>query len=114
MRGAARVTLAWGLLLAALTCVQLAFFVSTTELALLGGAASFMLVLAALMLIPGRRRALLSLPDLSWATVATIVGAGLACAGVAVGSWLFLPGLGLLVVGLGGVGRELLAQRRGA
>jgi hypothetical protein len=49
----------------------------------------------------------------SYATVAVAVGAAIAVIGVPFGAWLYLPGLGLLVVGLGGVVHELRVERSG-
>jgi hypothetical protein len=51
-------------------------------------------------------------PDLSLASVMVAVAVAMLVIGALVGPWLVLIGAGALVIGLGGVARELLAQRR--
>ena len=46
------------------------------------------------------------------ASVLVAVGIALLVVGAILGPWLDLIGAGALVLGAGGVGRELLAQRR--
>lgn len=59
----------------------------------------------------GTARRLERVPDLSMATPMVAIGLGLILIGTTVGPWLELIGLGLLILGLGGLVRELRAQR---
>ncbi len=52
------------------------------------------------------------LPDLSYSIIAVAIGAAMMLNGVAFGLWLVLIGAGIVVFGLGGLVRELLAERR--
>jgi hypothetical protein len=99
------VLLVWAGMLAVLAVVLLAWTRSALENGLLFGAAAVTLLLAALALLARepRRRVV---PDLSLATAVTAVGAGLAVAGSAFGTWLVLIGAGVLVIGLAGLVRE--------
>ena len=54
------------------------------------------------------------LPDNSYATVLVAVGVVMVGLGLLFGQWLYLIGAGVVVLGLGGIGRELLASRRSA
>jgi hypothetical protein len=54
------------------------------------------------------------LPDNSYATVLVAVGVVMVALGLLFGQWLYLMGAGVLVLGLGGIGRELIASRRSA
>jgi MYXO-CTERM domain-containing protein len=108
------VTLAWGLLLAALLALQFLFPTQLTTWELTGGAAGATLLLALVLYGLRRRRAeprALEVTDTSYATVAAALGAAIAIMGSAFGKWLYLPGLGLLVLGVAGIVRELLAER---
>jgi peptidoglycan/LPS O-acetylase OafA/YrhL len=120
VKGGALVLAVWGLLLV-LNAVLMAtvFGENPTSVLLLGGAgAACMLVGAALWLWRGRapgedpdeaRR----VTDASMA--AALAGAALALMllGTQYGAWLVLIGAGLLALGLGGLVRELHAERRG-
>jgi hypothetical protein len=100
--------LVWALFLAAFTAIQLFFMHESYSYGLLGGAALVTALLGSLLLIrprpagEGARR----VPDLSYPTVLVGVGAALALVGLAFGSWLYLPGLGVLLFGLGALLRE--------
>jgi hypothetical protein len=99
------VFLVWAAFLGALALVLLAWTQSALMNGLLFGAAAgtMLLALLALRAREPRRRIV---PDLSLATALTAVGAGLAVAGSAVGTWLVLIGAGMLVLGLAGLLRE--------
>lgn len=105
----------WGVFLSALTGVGAIFFgKGVEEPALLGGAAAFILVLAFLLAVT--RRSLQvegggTDPDTSPATVWLACSVGLTVLGAALGPWLAFIGGGMTIVGIGGVVRELRAQR---
>jgi peptidoglycan/LPS O-acetylase OafA/YrhL len=106
--------LVWAGLLAGLTCLQFVFTTNPYYWATLGGAALATALLAGYYLWRPPLRAEEYVPDSSYATVAVAVGAAIAVVGVPFGPWLYLPGLGLLVVGLGGLVHELRVERRRA
>lgn len=105
----------WGIFLSVLAGVGAVFFdKGVEEPALLGGAAAFILVLTLLLAIS--RRSLQGEgggadPDGSPATVWLALSVGLAVLGAALGPWLAFIGGGMTIVGIGGVVRELRAQR---
>jgi hypothetical protein len=106
--------LVWALFLAGLTAAQLVFMREAYSYGLLGGAALATLILALFLLArrrPGDGERFV--PDLSYATVALGVGAAAAVIGTPFGTWLVLPGLGLLALGAGGLVREYRGVRRG-
>jgi hypothetical protein len=105
--------LVWAGLLAGLTCLQFVFSKNPYYWATLGGAALVTALLAGYYLWRPPLRAEEYVPDSSYATVAVAAGAAVAVVGVPFGPWLYLPGLGLLVVGLGGLAHELRVERRG-
>jgi hypothetical protein len=104
----------WGVLLSVLAGVGVIFGTSVSTPALLGGAGAFALVLA-LALAVTRRSVQVegggTDPEGSPATVWLALSLGLMMAGVALGPWLVLIGGGMTLVGIGGVVRELRAQR---
>lgn len=105
---------AWGCLLAGLAGLLAAFPFDALAVALLGGAAASMLLLALLMLptAPNRESSeAQAIPDLSLATA--LAGIALCClvVGAEVGLWLVLIGGGLLMLALAGLIRERRAQR---
>lgn len=116
------VLIAWGGLLLAFAAVLLGAFEQTVpELALLSGAGTASLLSGVVMAIVDQRRGpretpglqpgeSLRLTELSMATVAVCVGIAMIAVGTAVGPWLELIGGGVVVVGLGGLVRELLAE----
>lgn len=105
----------WGVFLSALTGVGAVFFdKGVEEPALLGGAAVFILVLAFLLAISRRSVQVEgggADPDGSPATVWLACSIGLTVLGAALGPWLAFIGGGMTIVGIGGVVRELRAQR---
>jgi hypothetical protein len=103
--------LVWAAMLAALTAIQFIFSTNPYYWATLGGAALATVLFAAYYLWRPPLREAEYVPDSSYATVAVAIGAAVAVAGVPFGPWLYLPGLGLLVVGLGGVVNELRVER---
>ena len=107
--------LVWSLFLAGLTAAQLVFMRETYSFGLLGGAA-LATVLLGVFLFARRERAVGDgqrfVPDLSYATVALGLGVAAVAVGVPFGTWLVLPGLGLLGLGAGGLAREHRAERR--
>lgn len=105
----------WGVFLSVLTGVGVIFFgTSVSTPALLGGAGAFALVLA-LGLAVTRRSVQVegggTDPEGSPATVWLALSLGLMMAGVALGPWLVFIGGGMTLIGIGGVVRELRAQR---
>lgn len=105
----------WGVFLSVLTGVGAVFFdKGAEEAALLGGAAAFVLVLAFLLAVT---RCSVQVegggtdPDGSPATVWLACSIGLTVLGAALGPWLAFIGGGMTIVGIGGVVRELRAQR---
>jgi hypothetical protein len=107
--------LVWTLFLAGLTAAQLMFMQESYSYGLLGGAALATLLLGLFLVARRRRRGEGErfVPDLSYATVALGVGGAMAVIGTPFGTWLVLPGLGLLALGAGGLIRESRAERRG-
>jgi hypothetical protein len=105
----------WGVFLSVLTGVGAVFFdKGVEEPALLGGAAAFILVLAFLLAISRRSVQVEgggTDPDASPATVWLACSIGLTVLGAALGPWLAFIGGGMTIVGIGGVVRELRAQR---
>jgi hypothetical protein len=102
--------LVWALFLAALTLVQFAFMAEPFSYGLLGGAA-LVVGLLAIGLFARRRPSgepPRAVPELSYPAVALAVGSALALLGIPFGQWLWLPGLGLLALGVGG----LVLERR--
>ena len=119
MKGGALVLLVWSLLLAVNTAVMAAVFnENPTSVWLLGGAAAAT-ALVALGLWLRRRRAEGEDPDVERpvtevSMASALVGTALALMllGAQFGLWLVLIGGGLLLAGVGGVTRELRAERR--
>ena len=118
MRRRAAPAIAWGTWLGALTAIQLAFGFWGWESYTLLGVAAFGTLLFGVWLHrargPDTQVDYRSLPDTSWATVGAAVGAAVAVVGAIWGPWLVLPAAGVCVLGLAGVAREVLAERRGA
>jgi hypothetical protein len=104
--------LLWAGLLTGLTAAQLAFMREPYSYGLLGGAALATFLLGLALSARRPREAEKAVPELSYATVAFGIGAALAVIGAPLGPWLFLPGLGLLALGAGGLVREYRAGRR--
>jgi hypothetical protein len=105
----------WGAFLSVLTGVGVIFFgTSVSTPALLGGAAAFALVLA-LALAVTRRSVQVegggTDPEGSPATVWLALSLALMTVGATLGLWLVFIGGGMTLIGIGGVMRELRAQR---
>jgi hypothetical protein len=106
MKGAPLVLLAWALLLAMNTTVLVVLGGDALEIALLGGAAAGVAVLAVLAAWRRRSDAVRTLPDLSLpSALAAMAVAGLVV-GSELGTWLILIAGGLLALALGGLVRE--------
>ena len=103
----------WAALLGGLTTLQFVFSTNPYYWSSLGGAAAATAALAGYYLWRPPLQPVEYVPELSYATVAVGAGAAVAVIGVPFGPWLYLPGLGLLVVGLAGVVHELRVERRG-
>jgi hypothetical protein len=114
MRAEWLVTLIWAALNAVLLGLQFVFPTHVEAWELTGGVVGSLLVLAAILWLLRRRGEppLRRVPDTSYATVCAAIGVAIAIVGLAFGPWLYLPGIGLLVLGLAGIGRELVAARR--
>jgi hypothetical protein len=106
VKGAPLVLLAWALLLAVHTTVLVALGGDTLEVALLGGAAAGVAVLALVAAVRRHAEVARAVPDLSPpAALAAVAVAGLVV-GSELGMWLLLISGGLLVLALGGLVRE--------
>jgi hypothetical protein len=106
VKGPPLVLLAWALLLAVHTAVLVALGGDTLEVALLGGAAAGVAVLALVVALRRRDEAPRAMPDLSPpAALAAVAVAGLVV-GSELGMWLLLISGGLLVLALAGLVRE--------
>jgi uncharacterized membrane protein len=106
VKGAPLVLLAWALLLAVHTTVLVALGGDTLEVALLGGAAAGVAVLALVVALRRRDAGPRAVRDLSPpAALAAVAVAGLVVASE-LGMWLLLISGGLLVLALGGLVRE--------
>ena len=105
----------WGVFLAVLTAVGVIFFgTSVSTPALLGGAAAFAIVLALGLAVT--RKSLQTDgggtdPEGSPASVWLALSLALMAMGAALGPWLAFIGGGMTAIGVGGVVRELRAQR---
>ena len=104
----------WGLLLAILAVLHFAFDVRGMQIALSAGATAAVLVLGGLLAARRPHEHARLLPENSYATVMLAVGVVMVAAGLLFGQWLYLMGAGLVVLGGGGVARELRAARRSA
>lgn len=104
----------WALLLAALVVTQFAFAPDTIQWALPFCVVAALLVLAGLLFARPSRERVRLLPDTSYATVLLAVGVVMIALGLVFGMWLYLMGAGVVVLGAGGIARELLAARRSA
>jgi hypothetical protein len=104
--------LVWAAMLAGLTAIQFIFSTSPYYWATLGGAALATALFAGYFLWRPPLRGDEYVPESSYGTVAAATGFAVAVAGVPFGPWLWLPGLGLLAVGIGGVVNELRVERR--
>lgn len=102
----------WGVLLAVLAVLHLAFDVEEIQIALAGGAAVAILALGGLLAARPPREAVRLLPDTSYATVVVAVGIAMVALGLIFGMWLWLMGVGVMALGAGGLAREVLAARR--
>jgi hypothetical protein len=103
--------LVWAAMLAVFVAIQFVFSTNAYYWGLLGGAAVATAAIAGFYLLRPPLRPVEYVAEVSYATVAVAAGAAIAVIGIPFGAWLYLPGLGLLVVGLGGVMRELRAER---
>ena len=119
MRTAAIVLLVWALLLAIHPPLMAAVFNENPTSVLLLAGASAGTALVALFLWLARGRAPEEDPDLerpvtevSLASALVGIALALMLLGAQFGVWLVMIGAGLLVFGLGGVVRELAAERR--
>jgi hypothetical protein len=107
---------AWGAFLLALAAVALIFRPDSQTVVLGFGLAVSVIVAGGSVLRARRGRHAAGdveyTPDLSVATVVAAVGVSLAIAGAEAGTWLVAIGLGIAVAGVGGLVRELRAERR--
>jgi hypothetical protein len=113
MSRAAVPLLGWAALLTVLTTVLWIWTSDDLPPAIFSGAAgiAWLLGLYALASRPPQRR-VRAAPDLSLASVLVAFAVAMLVLGALVGQWLVLIGAGALIIGLAGVARELLAQRR--
>ena len=106
----------WGLFLAGLCGLLFAFPRHVLAGVLLGSAALGAVVIAGVVALASRHEGTRTeptqpVPDLSLAIVVLAAGACCAMVGAEVGLWLILIGAGLGALGLGGLVRELRAER---
>jgi hypothetical protein len=112
-RRAAVPVLAWAAFLSVLTTVLWLWTSDPLPPSLFSGAAGIAWAIGLYLLLrPRRVHGIRRVPDLSMATVLVAVAVTLLAVGAVVGLWLLLIGAGTFVLAAGGVGRELLAQRR--
>jgi hypothetical protein len=118
VRGAAIVLAVWAALLGVLTAIQVIFPTHLVSGALLGGAAAATLVVGGLVFL-GRRRAPEFDPDaerpvteLSLASGFTGLGVALLALSARFGVFLTAIAGGMIALGIGGIVRELRAERR--
>jgi hypothetical protein len=104
----------WAAMLGAAIALMFVFSTNPYYWATLGGAAVATAGLAGYYFWRPAAGRVEHVPELSYPTVAVAAGTAIAVVGVPFGPWLYLPGLGLLAVGLGGVVQELREERRGA
>lgn len=112
MRGAAPVVLAWALLLGMLGLVLAVWSSDALARGLLLGAAGGTALLAGAALLAGKEPRRRTVPDLSVATTFVALGLAALVLGSVFGTWLAAVGLGLMLLGLAAVARELLSARR--
>jgi hypothetical protein len=103
--------LVWAAMLAVLTSIQFIFSTNPYYWATLGGSALAVALIAGYYVWRSPLGEAEYVPDSSYATVAVAAGTAIAVVGIPFGPWLYLPGLGLLAVGLGGVVHELRVER---
>jgi hypothetical protein len=119
MRPAGIALFLWGVLMGALALVAVLFFnLDEPETpALLGGAAGLAALTGALIAVTGAVRAESGprvLPDISPATVWLAASLSLLALSAQLGLWLTYIAGGMVLVGIGGLVRELRAQRETA
>jgi hypothetical protein len=113
MSRAAVPLLGWAALLTVLTIVLWIWTSDDLPPAIFSGAAGVAWLVGLVALAHRRPPALVrATPDLSLASVMVAIAVAMLVIGALVGPWLVLIGAGALVVGLAGMARELLAQRR--
>jgi hypothetical protein len=111
--------LVWAVLLAVLTCVMFVFHAHPVSFELLGGSAVATALIGLALLLGWRRRAPESDPDverpvtdLSLASACTGIGVALLAASARLGVFVTALGGALILLGLGGIARELRVERR--
>ena len=112
MRGGAIPLLFWALLLALSGTLNAIWAGITIQTATFGAAVIATLVTAAALLARPRRRGAEAVPRASFAAAFTAVGLAVLLFGLTFGHFLIYFGAGMILVGLGGLLRELRAQRR--
>lgn len=112
MKGPAAVLLGWALLLGVLGLVLAVWSDDALARGLLLGAAGGAAVLAGLALLAGKEPRRRTVPDLSVSTALVAIGLAALVLGSVFGTWLVALGLGLALLGLAAVARELLSERR--
>lgn len=112
MKGAAPVLLGWALLLGALGLVLVVWSSDALARGLLLGAAAGTVLLAGAALLAGKEPRRRTVPDVSVATTFVAFGLAALVLGSVFGTWLAAVGLGLVLLGLAAVARELLSARR--
>lgn len=117
------VLVAWGALLLTWAAVELIFSPTAPELALLGGAGAACFLSGWVLALVERKRLRRIAPglhagerrritDLSVATVVLALGIAMLGVGAELGHWLQWIGGGTILIGFGGLARELRAEMR--
>jgi hypothetical protein len=106
------VVLGWALLLGMLGLVLAVWSSDALARGLLLGAAGGAALLAGVALLAGKEPRRRTVPDLSVATMFVALGLAALVLGSVFGTWLAALGLGLVLLGLAAVTRELLSARR--
>jgi len=105
--------LLWGVLLGVLAFVLWLWTPANLPPALFGGSALLICLIALLVFWRDRPPpAVRAVPDLSVSSALVAIACALLLLGALVGLWLVLIGAGALLLGLFGVARELVAERR--
>jgi hypothetical protein len=108
------VVAAWGAFVVALSAVQFAYSVHPLQFALLAGAGGAAVLVGIALWWTGRRTgpARVAVVELSLPAALAGVAIVMGCLGAEYGLWLILIAAGLFLLAVGGVARELRAERR--
>ncbi|HEX3802030.1 MAG TPA: hypothetical protein VHV75_04240 [Solirubrobacteraceae bacterium] len=112
MRSGALPLLCWALLLALAGTLNAIWAGISIQTATFGAAVIAILVTASAILARPPHRGVEAIPRASFAAAFTAIGLAVLLFGLTFGHFLIYFGAGMIAVGLGGLARELQAQRR--